>query len=193
MPVTLATPNIMKDAGYLLWAPLSSTLPTNTVVGSKFTDTWPAAWKNLGGTDDGSKFAYQMKLEAIKVAEFFDPITWAPTDRTGSFAFALADFTLTNMYRAFNGGTQTVVSGSGTTQLNKLDPPDNTGIIHAMLGWESLDATMRLVSYQTINGGQIEMAFKRAPDNAVIACEFNFEVPSGGVPFSFWSAGTARA
>ena len=95
MPTT-ATPNILNDAGYLFWAPLLSAEPTNTVSGSKFTDAWPGAWISLGATEDGSEFTYETKLEAISVAEFFDPIKWATTERTGTFAFNLADFTLAN-------------------------------------------------------------------------------------------------
>ena len=192
MPTT-ATPNILKDPGYLFWAPLGTSLPTNTVSGSKFTDSWNSPWVGLGATAEGSTIAYELKLEAISVAEFFDPIQWVPTERTGSIAMALADVTLTKLKYAFNGGTQTIVSGTGATQLNKLSPPDNTQIVRAMIGWESLDGTMRAFMYQTINGAKMELAFKKAPDNTTIPVEFNFEVPSGLPPLDFYTAGTARA
>jgi hypothetical protein len=64
MPST-ATPNILKDPGYLFWAPLGSSEPTNTVLGSVFTDSWPVAWINLGATRDGSEFNYSTAVEAI--------------------------------------------------------------------------------------------------------------------------------
>jgi hypothetical protein len=92
-----------------------------------------------------------------------------------------------------NGGTLTVVSGTGATQLNKFIPPAPGSEVRQMLGWESLDSTVRLICYQTLQGGDVQMTFKKAPDFAVIPVEFNFEVPSGGNPFEFYSAGTVRA
>lgn len=192
MPST-AVPNILTDPGYLFWAPLLSAEPSNTVSGSKFTDAWPGAWLSLGATEDGSEFTYETKVEAITVAEFFDAIKYSTTERSGSFAFNLADYTLTNWKRALNGGTLTVVSGTGATQLNSYIPPTPGTEVRAMLGWESLDATMRVIVYQALQGGAVKTAFKKAPSFAVIPTEFNFEVPSNGIPFKFYTAGTARA
>lgn len=193
MPTT-ASPTLLKDPGYLFWAPLASTLPTFTVVGSKFTDAWPVAWLSLGATKDGSKLKYSTKLESLTVAEFFDPIQWVTTEREGSFAFTLDNFTLANLSRAMNTGTLTTVSGATTTLLSKLSPPAPGAEIRAMIGWESLDATLRAISYQTVQGGDIEMEFQKAAADSQtgIPCEFNFEVPSSGNPVDFWSAGVAR-
>lgn len=192
MPVTIATPTILKDPGFLLWAPLLSSEPANTVVGSVFTDTWPVAWINLGATEDGSKFKYESKVEPISVAEFFDPIQYSTTERSGSFAFNLTNYTLQNLKRVFNGGTLTTVSGSGTTLLSKYTPPAPGTEVRAMIGWESLDATTRVICYQTLQGGAMETEFKKAPAKAVIPAEFMFEVPASTIPFAIWSAGTAR-
>lgn len=193
MPGTTATPNILTDAGYLFWAPLGTAEPTNTVAGSVFTDTWPVGWLSLGATEDGSTFSYTTTVEPISVAEFFDPIQYATTGREGSFAFNLADYTLTNVKRAFNGGTLTVVSGTGATTLNKFEPPTPGTEVRAMIGWESLDGTLRLICRQTINSGQISSAFQKPPTVAVIPCTFNLEKPSSAQPFVFYSAGTTRA
>ena len=124
MPGTTATPQLLVDAGRLYWAPLASTLPTNTVVGSKFTDSWPVAWLSLGATDDGSEFNYEIKVEPVKSAEFFDPIKYFTTDRSGSIAFAMQNFALKNYQYALNGGAYTIVSGTTTTQLTSLTPPN---------------------------------------------------------------------
>lgn len=191
MPTT-ATPLILTDPGYLFWAPLSSAEPSNTVTGSKFTDAWPVAWISLGATEDGSQFSYQINVEAISVAEFFDPIAYRTTSRTSSFAFNLADYTLSNWKRAANGGAITVVSGTGATTLSKWEPPDPGSEVRAMIGWESLDGTMRIVGRQAINGAEISSAFRKAPAVAVIPCTFQFEVPSAAKPFTFYTAGTAR-
>src|SRR6266536_3187173 len=150
MPVTLATPVILKDPGYLLAAPLLSTEPANTTVGSVFTDTWPVAWVGVGPTEDGSTFRYESKVEPISVAELFDPVIYSTTERTGSIAFGMANYTLANLKRAFNGGTLATVSGSGTTLLSSYVPPAPGAEVRIMIGWESLDATIRLICYQTL-------------------------------------------
>lgn len=192
MPTT-AIPNVLTDPGYLFWAPLASAEPTNTVVGSKFTDTWPVAWISLGATEDGTEFNYETSVEAVTVAEYFDPIKYATTERTGSIGFTLVDWTLANLKRVLNGGTLTVVSGTTTTQLNSYTPPAPGSEVRCMIGWESLDSTVRLICYQTLNSGSVGSSFKKAPDKAGFACQFNFEVPSAGQPFKVYTAGTARA
>lgn len=193
MPTT-AVPNILTDPGYLFIAPLSSTVPTNTVSGSVFTDSWPVDWLSLGATEDGSTFAYSSTVEAVRVAEFFDPISYRTTERGGSIAFNLADWTLTNYQRAINGGVAALAatSGTGATTLGTLEPPEPGSEVRAMIGWESLDNTVRLICHQTIQGGEISSAFQRAPSKALIPCTFQMEVPSGGKPWTLYSAGEDR-
>lgn len=192
MPTT-GTPNILKDPGYLFWAPLLSAEPANTVVGSKFTDAWPGAWLSLGATEDGSEFDYETKIDDISVAEFFDPISYSTVSRKGSFGFNLADYTLANWKRAMNGGSLVVVSGTGTTQLNSFVPPTPGAEVRAMLGWEALDNTMRIIVYQCLQGGAVKTKFAKAPKYSVIPVEFSFEIPAAGNPFKFYTAGTSRA
>jgi len=192
MPTT-ATPVILTDPGYLFWAPLGTGIPANTVVGSKFTDAWPGGFISLGATEDGSEFNYESKLEPINAAEFFDPLRWSTTERSGSMAFNLMNYTLANMNIAFNGGTLTIVSGTGTTQLNRYRPPSPGAEVRSVIGWESLDSTMRIIIYQAIQGGAMKSNFKKAPSAASIPCTFQFEVPTSGIPFEFYTAGTSRA
>jgi hypothetical protein len=192
MPGSTATPTVLTDPGYLFWAPLATAVPTNTVVGSVFTDSWSAPWVSLGATSDGNSFDYEMKVEPIVVAEFLDPVKYVTTGRTGAFTFALASATMTNLSKALNGSAPTVVSGSGTTLLSRVRPSTPGSEIRCMIGWESLDATVRMIAYQTINSGKISMDFKKAPSFTVIPCTMNFELPSSGIPFEFYSAGAAR-
>jgi hypothetical protein len=194
MTLSTATPNLLQDPGYLLIAPVGSTLPTNTVVGSVFTDAWDAAWLSLGATEDGSALSYNTTVQPVNVAEFFDPITYRTTDRAGSIAFNLASWTLTNYKRALNGGATALspTSGSGTTALYTFNPPAVGSEVRVMIGWESLDHTVRLVAHQCLSGAQITSAFKKAPAVATIPCDFKMEIPSAGQPFTLWTAGSAR-
>lgn len=190
---SITTPNLLTDPGYLFWSPLGTAVPTMTVAGSKFTDPWAAAWIPLGATQEGSTLTYSTSVEPIRVAELQDPVKYVTTDRSGSLAFALTNWTLTNWKAAMNGGTLSLVSGTGATTLNKFTPPVPGNEIRAQLGWESLDGTVRLVAYQTINGGEVSTAFRRGTDNATIPYTFNFEINSTGVPYEIWTAGTTRA
>lgn len=190
---TVATPNILTDPGYLFWAPLGTANPTNTVAGSKFTDSWPVAWIPLGATENGSQLSYSSTVEAVTVAEFFDPIKYATTGRSGNIAFNLADYTLANWKRAMNGGSLTLTSGTGATALTAFSPPAPGAEVRVCIGWESLDSTLRLVCYQTLQGGEVASAFRKAPALALIPCQFNMEVPSSGKPFELFSAGTTRS
>lgn len=191
---TVATPLIMTSPGYLFGAPLGTALPTNTVAGSKFTDAWAAAWVPLGATKEGSKFGYKSELEAVNVAEFFDPIRWETTSREGSFAFDLASYTLHNVKRALNGGMGAITptSGTGATALGTFEPVDPGQEVRVMLGWESQDSTMRILMRQVINGAEVSSDFKKAPELAVLPCQFNFEVPAVGKPFTVFTAGDQR-
>jgi hypothetical protein len=193
-PSAVAAPNVLTDPGYLFIAPLGTAVPTNTVAGSVFTDAWAAAWLPLGATTEGSTFSYSTTVEPIRAAELFDPVRWATTEREGNIAFNLMNWTLTNYRRALNGGVAalTATSGTGATALYNVSPPTPGTEVRAMIGWESLDNTVRLVCYQTIQGGEVASAFQKAPDVAVIPCTFNLEVPVAGKPFDIWGAGANR-
>lgn len=192
MPTT-APPVLLVDAGYLFWAPLGSSEPANTVVGSKFTDAWPVAWLSLGATESGADFEYDIKVEPMFVAEFYDVLQFRITERKGKIAFLMANWALQNLQYAMNGGSRTIVSGTGTTQLNAFTPPVVGAEARAMIGWEALDGTARLICYQTLSGGTIKTSFNKAPKYATIGCEFNFEIPTTNIPFKFYTAGTTRA
>lgn len=194
-PSPVATPNVLVQPGYLFIAPLGSSVPANTVSGSVFTDSWPVAWLPLGATEDGSTLSYSSTVEAINVAELFDPVRYETTARTGSVAFNLADWTLSNYRRALNGGVAalTATSGTGATGLYTVEPPDPGSEVRCMVGWESLDNTLRFVARQCLQGGEVSSAFRKAPDYATIPCTFNMEKPASAQPFTIWGAGATRA
>jgi hypothetical protein len=194
-PAAVTTPKILTNPGYLFIAPLGSTLPTDSVTGGVFTDSWPAAWLPLGATEDGSDFSYGSTVEAATVAELFDPVQYFTTERHGTIAFNLANFGASNYNRAMNGGVTALAatSGTGATSLWQVEPPDPGNEVRAMIGWESLDNTVRLVCRQTIQGGEIATAFKKAPTLGVIPCTFNLEKPTSSKPFRISFADSSRA
>lgn len=195
MTHSVAVPSVLTDPGMLWIAPLGTTDPVNTVMGGVFTDDPEAAYIPLGATAEGSTFGYETKVEPITFAEFFDPIKYTTTERSGSIAFALGNFTLSNYRRALNGGIAalTATSGTGATALYTFEPPDPGSEARAMILWESTDRTMRLLLRQTLQGGTVNADFKKAPSTATLPCTFNLEIPVGSSkPFTFWGAGASR-
>jgi hypothetical protein len=190
---TVVAPNTLIDPGYLFWAPFGSSVPTHTVSGSKFSDSWTTPWVWLGPTLDGSELQNTIGVEYVRAAEIFDPVGSSITERTGQISFSLLDITLTKLKYIMNGGTVTVVSGTGATTLNKFTPPGVSSIVRSMIGWESTDGTMRVVLYQSLNTGDVTIPFRRAPDAAALSATFSMEVPAGSsAPWEAWTAGTAR-
>lgn len=195
MPPAVSAPTLITDPGFLWLAPLATADPTNTVAGSVFTDAIPVAWIPLGATTDGTTFNYSTSVEPIRVAELFDPVKYATTERGGSISFNLANWTLSNYRRALNGGVAalTATSGTGATALYKVEPPTPGQEVRSMVLWESTDATVRILCRQTLQGGEISTAFQRAPSVAAIPCTYNMEIPSGGTaPWTMWGAGASR-
>lgn len=193
-PASFSAPNILSDPGYLWLAPIGTAEPTPTVVTGKFTDALPAAWIALGATVEGTTLSYSTSVEAVRVAEFFDPIKYATTERSGSIAFALANWTLSNVKRAMNGGVAALTS-TGTTgsELTTLSPPAPGTEVRSMVMWESTDATARVLIYQALQGGDVSMQFQKAPAFAGVPFTLNMEIPSGGTaPFKMWTAGLTR-
>lgn len=190
---SIATPTLLTDPGYLFRAPIGTALPTNTVAGSVFTDEWAAAWIPIGATNEGSVFSYEMTSEAIFVAELFDPVKYAVTEASGSIAFAMADWTLQKLKFAMNGGTMTLVSGTGATALTSLEPPEPSEVLRCMIGWQSLDNTTRIVARQCLNATAVESSFQRAPEKGLIPVQFSFERPPAAKSFIVYSAGTVRS
>lgn len=193
MPVTL-TPFLMLDPGFLWHAPALTAFPSGggTAAGSVFTDAPSVTFYEIGATEAGYTFQYSQTIEAISVAEFADPVKYRTTMRQGSMAFNLADYTLKNVQRALNGGSLTTASGAGATLISKWVPPIVGAETRAALLWQSLDATMRIFMYQTVQVNEIQTAFKKAPDFAVLPCEFRFEIDASSNIFEVYTAGTAR-
>lgn len=194
MPPTVSTPAVLTNPGFLWLAPLGTTEPTNTVTAGVFSDTVAAAWLPLGATQEGSEFTYSTTVEPIRVAELFDPVMFATTERSGSMAFTLADWTLSNYRRALNGGIAALTpTGAAGSELTELEPPDPGSEVRSMLLWESTDSTVRILLRQCLQGGEIQSSFKKAPDTAGIPCTFNMEAPAdGSKPFVIWGAGLTR-
>lgn len=180
-------------AGYWFHADLGSSLPTNTVAGSIFTDDWSAlsGWHLGPVTREGTVFVYGLEVEGIPSAEYFDDLQKVTTGRNVQFRFDSQVITATWMRRVFNGGTVST-TGSGATLLTTYTPPAPGAEIRCMLGFESQDNTERLVIEQAFQTGSMEIARNKGAANASFPAEFTAELPASGFIFRHYFAGAAR-
>lgn len=189
------TPSLLlKGPGILYWAPLVTAEPVHTVTANAFpTTAWGGSWAPLGSTDAGSQFSDSLDTDNISVAESVYPQLTVATARTATWTVALAEWSKTNLQRALNGGTITS-TGTTTTTLTQIDPPDVGQETKIMVGWQSEDNTVRFVGRQALQTGDVSAGFRKGADNATMAVVWRFEKPSaGGAPYSIYLAGAARA
>lgn len=190
--VTLPPAQLLTDAGFILWAPLGTALPANTVAGSVFTDAWPVAWIALGRTSGGIKIDDNATTADIESAEDYYPLASRTTKRVGQVSFSLMSHTASNLSKALNGAA-TTVTGTGATTLTKVSAPNPVNEVPCLIGWESLDATVRYVAYQVRNAGNISSQMAKAPNAAMITWTANLEKPPSSEPYDWFYAGTNRA
>ncbi len=184
---------IATGAGYLYWAPLGTSLPTNTVTASVFSAAWSAPWALMGVTKEGSEFSYDINVDQIEAAEYLDPLQYVTTSRVASFKFELMLVTATWFKRVLNAADANLTtSGSGTTLLSTFVPPAPGAEVRSMIGWESVDNTERLVFEQAFQVGTLTVSRKKGADNATLPCEWRGEIAASGQPFQYFTAGTAR-
>jgi hypothetical protein len=192
MPITMPDANLLTKAGFLLWAPLGTTEPTNTVVGGVFTDSWPVAWIPLGRTVSGTKVDDNGTTADVESAEDYTPLWRGTTKRDPQASFELQNFTATNLSRALNGAT-TTVTGTTTTTLTQVSAPDPMTEVQCMIGWESDDATVRWVGRQCLNSGNLSVALAKLPSTATIPWTAMLSKPAGLPAYDWFFAGENRA
>lgn len=191
--ITVPKTPLAIGPGYLYYAPVGTALPTNTVVGSVFTDTWASAgaWLPWGITREGHEFQYTIETDTVNAAEYYDPLVIVTTGRAAQMAFEVLRVVGSTMKLALNGGNLST-SGSGTTLLTTVTPPAIGAETRAMVGWESNDNTERLVIEQAFQAGTLTISRKKGADVAGMSLEFRAELPTSGFPFQAYYAGAAR-
>ncbi len=178
-------------AGWLLWAPLATSLPTYTVSGSVFTDAWPVGWILLGVTREGHEFSYEIETEDVEAAEYIDPLLKVTTGRSTGMNFDMMQIHAQNFKRALNGGTVST-SGSGATLRTTYKPPQIGQEVRCMIGWESTDSTERIVAQQAFQTGSLTVSRRKGAENASMPVTYSFEPDANGDPYLHDFAGAIR-
>lgn len=173
MPVGRQPTQVRVGPGTLYIAPVGTAEPAD------LTTALNAAWLDLGYTAEGHSFTASPSFDPVEVAEEVDPVSYEMTGREMRVEFALAQITAKRLSYALNGGTITVGTGIVT-----FDPPTPGTETRVALLWESLDKKERWVWRKCLQTGDVEIARRKAPDNATIPCSFMCEIVAGGLkPF----------
>lgn len=174
MPITTGDPDELQlGPGKLYCADIGTTEPTSASA------ALPSAWREIGWTEEGSAFSTETTVEAINVAEEFDPPKYQPTGRTSSVTFAMAQTVRSNLLLALNAGASEADNGDA------VEPPDPGQEVRVMLVWESDDAepARRWIFRRCLASGALEIARRKAPTKATIPVTFNLEKPAGQTPW----------
>jgi hypothetical protein len=189
--VTVPKGALSFGAGYLYYADLGVSAPTNTVAGSVFTDTWPVGWNLFGVTREGHTLNVEIDTEGVEAAEYLDPLLTVTTGRTITAEFEIMQIHLTNFRRAFNGGTKGT-TGSGATLLTTYTLPAIGAEVRCQIGWEAVDNTERWWGMQCFQTGGVGIQRQKGADNASLPLTYTMEPDASSQPIYFASAGVNR-
>lgn len=159
--------DVQLGPGLLYVAPVGTAEPTSASA------ALATAWREIGFTEEGSQFTYELSSEDVFVAEEFDPIRVATTSRTATLAFQMAEVTRRNLALALNVGANEADDGTW------FEPPDVGSEVRVMIVHEPEEPASRWIFRQCFQTGSIEMSRKKAPDKALIPVEFKLEKPTG--------------
>jgi hypothetical protein len=149
-------------------APLGTANPTSA------SGALNAAYVEVGWTEDGGEFAYELTTEDVYVAELFDPIKVATTSRKASFSIQLAETNRRNLALALNAG-----AGAGNTAQG-LSAPAVGSEVRTQWVWEG-DNGQRWDFRQCFQSAAITIKRAKAPAKSLIPVTYKLELPTTAV------------
>lgn len=164
--------NVLIGPGLLYVAPIGTAEPASA------TATLNAAFREVGYTDAGTTFRYELTNEPIEVAEEFDPVAYATTGRAASVAFAMAESTRANLALALNSGADAAATGT-------YEPPEPGDEVRVMILLQTEEGA-RWLFRRCLQADTVEIARQKAPQKALIPVTFRLEKPTGAAPFKVW-------
>lgn len=175
---TIDPTEVIAGPGKLYVAPIATTDPADVAALA----TLPSAWREVGYTDEGSEFTYDVQSEGVPVAEELDPVRYYLTSRTGSVMFAMKQSSRRNIALALNLGAAAV------NDATQLEPPTTASMLRVKLLWISNDeySVRGVIFRKCFNVGGLSVARRKAPNATTIPIEFRLEIPDdGNEPFAF--------
>lgn len=164
--------HVLAGPGDVYVAPIGTTEPASA------TAVLDAAWRNVGYTDGGVQFGYELTNEAIEVDQEFDPIKYMTTGRRSSIGFNMAEINRKNLALALNAGADAADTGS-------IEPPDPGSEVRVMVLHQTEEGA-RWLFRQCLQANAVNISSQKAPQKRVIPVVFRLEKPTGAAPFRVW-------
>jgi hypothetical protein len=137
-----------------------------------------AAFREVGWTEEGSEFTYELKAEDVFVAEVLDPIKVMSVSRAMSVSLQLAQSSRRNLALALNAGAAAANTAQG------FAPPTVGAEVRVMGVWYG-DSGAMWVFRRLFQGAAITMKHAKAPAKTLLPVTFRLEIPvaaSASVP-----------
>lgn len=166
---------VQLGPGTLYCAPVGTTEPASASA------TLASAFREIGYTESGSEFQYEIKTADIDVAEEFDPVRIATTGRAASISFEMAQVSRQNLALALN------IGANAANDASSLEPVSPGSEVRVMLVWQG-DNGSRWIFRQCFQSSPIAIKRDKAPQKALIPVTFRLEKPSGSQPFKVFPA-----
>jgi hypothetical protein len=161
--------NVLLGMGTVYVAAIGTTEPVSASASV-------SSFRDVGYTDGGAVFSYELTSEKIEVDQEFDPIRWETTARNASIAFPMAEATRQNLALALNAGA------AAANDATSFEPPDPGDEVRVMIVFDPDDGG-RWIFRQCIQAGNLEIARRKAPAKALLPVTFRLEKPAGAAPF----------
>ncbi len=179
MPARNVT-QVLVGPGQMWTAPLATAFPATP-------ETAPAGtWIDVGYSDQGAAFEFDMTFENIDVAEEAEPIDTRFTAVEYRLTIALAQMIAETLQNVLNGGTLTAIPGPPVRRT--LTPPSLTSAVAKALLFRFFNSNTPFHSDlqcpKAWSVGQASIPFRKAPQKAIIATTFRLAKPSSG---SIWT------
>lgn len=178
-------------SGFLLAAPLGTPFPSFTAAGGKFTNSWDAAWVNLGRTtEDGITWSFGQDNASYTSSQEFYPFLSKVTGKTVNCSFTLYEYNKYNMQVALNGGNWGV-TGSGLTEIATYTPALPGAEIYTQLAWIGTGDQEVILMYKCFSSAEVSMEMKR-DDPRPLAMNMQAVQPDAAIsalPFRIYGAG----
>lgn len=174
------TTQVLVGTGTLYTAALGTAFPVNA-------ETAPAgAWSDVGFSEEGGAFEFDLTFEDIEVAELAEPVDTRWTEVEYRFVIALAQLSLENIKLSLNGGTITTIAGP--PQRRTYTPPTVGGdaALAALFRFKNengFNTDLQMPKVRNISA--VSIPFRKAPNKSIIACSFKLVTPDTGEIFTF--------
>jgi hypothetical protein len=144
-----------------------------------------ADWREIGWTESGTTFEYELSADPIEVAEEFDPVKYATTARRAAVTFQMAQTSRQNLALALNAG-----ASDGNTAA-WFEPPEPGTEVRVKIVLDTEEGA-RWVFRRCFQSSPLSMQRAKSPQKSLIPVTFRLEKPTGESPLRVFPTATGQ-